>query len=136
MADNAGLDANIQPEKTLTRGSLSRTSVISRKAADSGGSSGGRLSQVRAVISKPPNRIGSPTGALRVVTRAVTLSRPRRTAIGYGSADAGTLATTEIISEGIKRRIMSAFLTFLAPKTSWFGAYWWIFMPAKPVCGR
>jgi len=76
MADSAGLEANIQPRKMLTAGSPGRTSQMSRKEALSGGSSGGRFSQVRAMISSVPKRTTSPTGASMVVTRAVTLSNP------------------------------------------------------------
>ena len=80
MAESAGLEANIQPRKRLAAASPRRTSQISRKAALSGGSSGGRLSQVRAMISRVPKRTVRPTGASMVDTRAVTLSSPWRTA--------------------------------------------------------
>jgi len=46
----------------------------------SGVSSGGRLSQVRAMISKVPNLMVALTGASNVDTRAVTLSKACRTA--------------------------------------------------------
>jgi len=81
MAESAGLEANIQPRNRLTVGSAWRTSQISRKAALSGVSSGGRLSQVRAMISSAPKVTARPTGASIVSTRAVTLSSPWSTAI-------------------------------------------------------
>jgi len=56
MAESAGLDANIHPRKTLTVGSPGLTSAISKNAALSGCSSGGRLSHVRAMIANVPKR--------------------------------------------------------------------------------
>jgi len=65
----------------LTAGSPGRTSQISRNAALSGVSSGGRLSQTRAMISRVPKVTVSPTGAWMVETLAVTLSRPCKIAV-------------------------------------------------------
>jgi len=65
----------------LIAGSPGLTSQISRNAALSGVSSGGRLSQTRAMISRAPNLTVSPTGASMVETRAVTLSSPCRMAV-------------------------------------------------------
>src|SRR3546814_16094208 len=68
---------------------LGRTSVISRKAVDSGVSSGGFLSQARATICSEPKRTGWSSGASKVETRAVILSRPCSTAMSPGMAAAG-----------------------------------------------
>jgi len=75
-----GLEANIQPEKTGSGGRCGRLSTICRKAACSGGSSGGLLRQVRTVIARVPKATvwSMPTSNCR--TRAVTLSRPCSTA--------------------------------------------------------
>src|SRR3546814_6646822 len=63
------LEANIQPLKRSTVGESGRTSVISRKAVDSGVSSGGFLSQARATICSEPKRTGWSSGASKVETR-------------------------------------------------------------------
>jgi hypothetical protein len=66
MAERAGLEANIQPEKSGRGVSPGRASTTSRKAALSGVSSGGCLSQARAVIFSAD---GSSSHA-RIVTKA------------------------------------------------------------------
>ena len=53
------------------------------------GSSGGRLSQARTVISRAPNVTACPTGASMVETRAVILSSPCSLASSIGTALAG-----------------------------------------------
>jgi hypothetical protein len=92
MGERPGLDANIQPLKTWTGACLARCSTTSRNAADSGGSSGGCFSQTAALISNVPKRTISPTGACKVITRAVTLSRARNSTIEWVSAEAGQTA--------------------------------------------
>ena len=62
MAESAGLEANIQPTNCVTGASPSCVSTISRNAALSGVSSGGRLSQALAVISRLPKVTVLPTG--------------------------------------------------------------------------
>jgi hypothetical protein len=81
MADKAGLEANIQPRKMPFAGSPGRTSQTSRKAALSGVSSGGRLSQARVISSSVPNFTVAPMGASILETRPVTLSKPWRTTV-------------------------------------------------------
>ena len=85
----AGLDAYIQPRNSDTADSPGRVSQISKKAALSGVSSGGRLSQWRAMISSVPKRTVAPIEASIVETRAVTLSRPCRTVVRCGAAPGG-----------------------------------------------
>ena len=104
MADKAGLEANIQPRNTMAVGSPSRTSAISRKAELSGGSSGGRLSQVRAMISNVPNRTTRPTGAATVETLAVALSSACSTATSSFSACAAVLVHKTAINSGLTDR--------------------------------
>jgi hypothetical protein len=75
---------NIQPLKTravVTELPPGLISSISRKAAVSGGSSGGRLTQARAVMTSPPKRTLRSSGASKVEMRAVVLSSPCRTAM-------------------------------------------------------
>src|SRR3990172_4590792 len=74
-------------------GSSGLTSTISTKAALSGGSSGGRLSQARAVICNVPNDTVAPIGASIVEMRAVILSSPCRTAISAGAASAAPVVS-------------------------------------------
>ena len=69
------------PLKILLAGSPGRTSQTSIKAALSGVSSGGRLSQARTIISKEPIFFVSPRRATMVRTRAVTLSKPCKIAV-------------------------------------------------------
>src|SRR5262245_24320304 len=66
--------------------------MISRNAALSGVSSGGRLSQARAVISSEPKLTVLPTGISSGETRAAILSSACRTTISYGSARAADAA--------------------------------------------
>ena len=76
MAESAGLEANIQPLNTGFGNSPGWASVTSKNAVTSGGSVGGVLVHVRAVMRNEPNRTVSLIGALMVEIRAVTLSRP------------------------------------------------------------
>src|SRR6516164_9770405 len=66
-----------------------RISSISRKAEVSGGSSGGRLTHARAVMTRLPKRTLRSIGASKVEIRAVVLSSPCSTATG--AAAAGTV---------------------------------------------
>lgn len=84
MADNDGLDENIQPLKiqrdsSPVRGSGSgRRSQICRKAAFSGSSSGEALRQARALMNSDlPNLTVLPTGISKVWVRADSLSMVR-----------------------------------------------------------
>ena len=62
MAAMAGLEANVQPRYTVTVGSPTRISEISKNAALSGVSSGGFFSHIRAMILRVPNSTDPPTG--------------------------------------------------------------------------
>ncbi|MDB5397818.1 MAG: hypothetical protein JWM91_5324 [Rhodospirillales bacterium] len=107
MADKAGLDANIQPLKTV-RGGSDLPSVILRKAADSGESSGGAFRQASSRTDNVPNFTVSPTLIGRCRTRAVILSKACSMATGWsiivpgGKADgsSGGGATAGALSLG------------------------------------
>src|SRR5258708_3094099 len=76
---------------------------MSRNAAVSGGSSGGRLTQVSATTSSVPKRTGWPIGAPKVEIRAVTLSRPCSTA---SSADAGRAPSSTAKARHTRRTVI------------------------------
>ena len=76
-----GLEANIQPWNNRIGEASRRRSTMVRKAALSGGSSGGRLRHAHTVTSSVPKRLVCFSGIDRVEIRAVTLSRAWSTAM-------------------------------------------------------
>jgi hypothetical protein len=91
---SAGVDANIQPEKTRLGAWPRCESSICRKAEVSGGSSGGTVWQIRAVMTREPKRTGTPTGAFTSMARPVILSSPRKTTIRFTLWASGMASAT------------------------------------------
>ena len=72
--ESDGLEANIQPVNAVLVAVPGSATLISRKAALSGGSVGGVFRQARAVIRKVPKATSVPIGSRSSLVRAVILS--------------------------------------------------------------